>query len=114
MLWGRAIAEHYRFNKVGRDTAAPLARVAKRFPDWSMAAQHINAAMLCRHIASLQSRSGWNIEDHPGRSEVRDRGRPIQATDLKRVLEWAAACTVEIEGTRLPRRDHDIPPQLLA
>ncbi|KAK5111089.1 hypothetical protein LTR85_012264 [Meristemomyces frigidus] len=113
MVWGGPIVRHYAFDQFGRDTASPLARVAKRFPIWLEAVQRINAAMLYRHAAAMQTNKGIRkIGHHPGRSTVRGKHQPIQSEDLKLVMKWTDTCTVEIDGISLPDRDRDAPPDL--
>ncbi|KAK0307760.1 hypothetical protein LTR82_015797 [Friedmanniomyces endolithicus] len=117
--WTSEIVQHYQWQRAGRPTIEKLSELAKRCPDWSVAVQLINTAMLNRQAKWLRHKKGLRLGDFPGGSTLKDPKSPIIPANVMLVIRLHKSsecqtifndydCLIE----RWLQRPHDPMPEL--
>ncbi|TKA72746.1 hypothetical protein B0A55_09951 [Friedmanniomyces simplex] len=81
--WGLEKVNRYQWRQIGRGTIEALSTLAKCCPDWTLAAQALNAAMISRHIKEVQTdgAEGQRIGGFRGNEKVKAEDCPLNRQD---------------------------------
>ncbi|EMC97294.1 hypothetical protein BAUCODRAFT_130481 [Baudoinia panamericana UAMH 10762] len=102
--WSKEIVERYDIDKLGDKTYRDMASIARRFPDFTLAVQRLNCAMLDRHIDHFRNFRNRTqpIGKHDKRSKVQTHLNPVEPRDIQMVARWIRDGQIEVQGRAVP------------
>lgn len=121
-IWGEAIFKHYGWRHLSLGSMKLLHSVARELREWESAVDLFNCVMLERHEQRVIQRNNRSmlIGEHPRSSKTSDPKSPVEAQDIRAVLDHVKGVFPIYPGTHsragartiagTPLRDYGLEP----